>query len=71
MKAHKSDVKEIEEENRKMNFRGPLVLVWKVSREEVGSNGETEKNKEGFLRNSNGEAIAYWKDVLIYVLINL
>lgn len=58
LKAHESEVKEIAEENRKINFGGPLALVSKTTRKEAYSEGEADENEECFLMNSDDKDVA-------------
>lgn len=55
-------MKEIAEENNKMNFGGPMELVSKNIMKEFGYDGEADKNEEGFLMNSDDEVIAYYSN---------
>lgn len=56
------NITKIIEENRKMNFGGPLALILKTTRKEVCFDGEANDNKEGLLMNSDDETLAYYSN---------
>ncbi|XP_052627452.1 uncharacterized protein LOC128134082 [Lactuca sativa] len=59
LKTHESEVSEIADES-KMSLGGPLALVSKVS--EVEATEKENSDEEGFLLNSDDEAVAFYSN---------
>lgn len=58
LKLYEAEVKEIVDENSKLKFCDPLVLVSKTTGKDVCFDYEANEN-EGLLMNSDDEVVAY------------